>query len=53
MRRITTAAVLTHRRHEVTAEALDALLRLARERGRGVAPGPEENRKHGLEPGRG
>jgi NAD+ kinase len=51
VKRITTAAVLTHRRHEVTAEALEALLRLARERGVELRLDPQETAKHGLEPG--
>ena len=51
MRRITTAAVLTHRRHALTADALEALLRLARERGVELRLDPQETAKHGLEPG--
>ena len=51
MRRVTTAAVLTHRRPGLTAEALEALLRLARERGVELRLDPQETAKHGLEPG--
>ena len=51
MRRVTTAAVLTHRRPGVTAEALEALLRLARERGVELRLDPQETAKHDLEPG--
>ena len=51
MTRVTTAAVLTHRVPEVTGEALQTLIELARERGVELRLTPEETRKHRLEPG--
>ena len=48
---VTTAAVLTHRVRDVTADALDALIELARERGVELRLDAEETRKHRLEPG--
>ena len=51
MKRMTTAAVLTHRRRDVTTDALLALVGLARERGVEIRLDPEETLKHQLEPG--
>ncbi len=51
MSRVTTATVLTHRRPDVTGEALRALVTLARERGVELRLDPEETAKHQLEPG--
>ncbi len=47
---VRTAAILTHRRPEVTSEALHALIALARERGVELRFDPEETIKHNLEP---
>jgi NAD+ kinase len=44
-----TAAVYTHRRHEETLEAMEALLRVAAEAGVTLRFDPEETAKHGLE----
>ena len=51
MNKVTTAAVLTHRVHEVTAEALVALIEMCRARDVELRLSPEETSKHGLEPG--
>jgi NAD+ kinase len=51
VKRITTAAVLTHRRRDVTTDALLALVGLARERGVEIRLDPEETLKHQIEPG--
>jgi NAD+ kinase len=47
---IRTAAILTHRRPQVTTEALRELIALARERGVELRFDPEETTKHHLEP---
>jgi NAD+ kinase len=49
--RITTAALLTHRVREVTADGVAMLIGLARERGVELRLDSVETRKHGLEPG--
>ena len=51
MKPATTAAVLTHRRRDVTNEALHELIALARARGVELRLDPEETVKHELEPG--
>ncbi len=51
MKPVSTAAVLTHRRREVTNGALHELVALARERGVELRLDPEEAVKHDLEPG--
>ena len=48
---VRTAAVLTHRRPELTRAALQDLIGLARERGVELRFDAEETTKHGLEPG--
>jgi NAD+ kinase len=50
---IRTVTVLTHRRSELTAEALRGLVKLARQRGVEVRLDREETGKHQLEPGPG
>ena len=47
---VRTAAILTHRRPELTRDALDALIALARQRGVELRFDPEETAKHDLEP---
>jgi NAD+ kinase len=47
---VRTAAILTHRRPELTRDALDALIALARQRGVELRFDPEETAKHHLEP---
>jgi len=51
MKPIRTATVLTHRRTELTAEALRGLLKLARERGVELRFDREETSKHRIQPG--
>jgi NAD+ kinase len=53
MRPVRRAAILTHRRSDVTREALAALIALGRERGVELRLDPEETAKHQLEPGPG
>jgi NAD+ kinase len=50
---IRTATVMTHRRPAETAEALSALVRIAREAGAVLRFDPDETSKHGLKPGPG
>jgi NAD+ kinase len=50
---VRTAAILTHRRAQVTTDALRPLIALARERGVQLRFDPEETVKHQLEPGPG
>jgi NAD+ kinase len=50
LRPVRIAAVLTHRRGQVTEQALRALIELTGERGVEVRLTPEETAKHGLEP---
>ncbi len=50
---VRTATILTHRRRDVTTEALQDLMALARVRGVELRFDPEETAKHQLEPGPG
>ncbi|HEX3316574.1 MAG TPA: NAD(+)/NADH kinase [Solirubrobacteraceae bacterium] len=50
---MTSATVITHRRPQDTAEALESLLRAAREAGVELQFSADESRKHDLEPGDG
>jgi NAD+ kinase len=51
MNEVRSASVLTHRRPELTSDALQMLLELARERGVELQLDPDETSKHGLRPG--
>src|SRR3984957_12593995 len=51
MNEVRTASVLTHRRPELTSDALQMLVELARERGVELQLDPDETSKHGLRPG--
>jgi NAD+ kinase len=51
MNEIRSASVLTHRRPELTSDALQMLVELARERGVELRLDPDETSKHGLRPG--
>jgi NAD+ kinase len=53
VRTVRTAAVLTHRRPELTVEALQGLITLAQERGVELRFDPDETAKHRLEAGPG
>jgi NAD+ kinase len=51
MNEVRSASVLTHRRPELTSDALQMLVELARERGVELQLDPDETSKHGLRPG--
>jgi NAD+ kinase len=51
MNEVRSASVLTHRRPELTSDALGMLVELARERGVELQLDPDETSKHGLRPG--
>jgi NAD+ kinase len=51
MNEVRSASVLTHRRPELTSDALQMLVELARERGVELRLDPDETSKHSLRPG--